>query len=131
MAKILGTVLMLLVFGVAGPGGAATSEQFVDPMRPVHYQTPAAKTSTVGKKNQVDTRNWKLLAVLTSVGRSVAVINGRSLQLGDHIDGYKLVKIDSDRVVLKNKQTTLVLRRAGTGLKKMSTTEDVRKGSKP
>ena len=131
MAKLFTIVLTFLLFGVTGFCGAATSEQFVDPMRPVHYQTSTAKTSTVGKKEPVKTKGWKLLAVLTSTERSVAVINGRSLQLGDHLEGYKLVKIDPDKVVLKNKQTTLVLRRAGTGLKKMSVDKDIRKGTKP
>lgn len=131
MAKLFIIVLTFLLLGVAGFCGAATSGQFVDPMRPVHYQTSAAKISTVGKKEPVNTKGWKLLAVLTSTERSVAVINGRSLQLGDHLEGYKLVKIDPDKVVLKNKQTTLVLRRAGTGLKKMSVDKDIRKGRKP
>ena len=131
MAKLFTIVLTFLLFGVPGFSGAATSEQFVDPMRPVNYQNSAAKTSIVGKKERVSTKGWKLLAVLTSTERSVAVINGRSLQLGDHLEGFKLVKIDPDKVVLKNKQTTLVLRRAGTGLKKMSANKDIRKGSKP
>lgn len=131
MAKLFTIVLMFLLFGVADFCGAATSEQFVDPMRPVHYQTSAAKTSTVEKKERVDTKSWKLLAVLTSTERSVVVINGRSLQLGDRLEGYKLVKIDPDKVVLKNKQTTLVLRRVGTGLKRISVDKDIRKGRKP
>ncbi|MDX2493508.1 MAG: hypothetical protein QNK27_00915 [Desulfuromusa sp.] len=131
MAKILRIVLMLLLFGVAGNCCAATAEKFVDPMRPLHYQTPAAKKTAMGKKIQVNTKSWQLTAVLISAGRSVAVINGKSLQVGAQLDGYKLVRIDSDQVVLKNKQRTLTLRRAGTGLKKMSTDRDIRKGSKP
>ncbi len=131
MAKILATILMFLLPGVTGFCGAATSEQLVDPMRPADYQTPVAKISTSGEKNQVNTKSWKLLAVLTSAERSVAVINGKSFQLGDHLEGYKLVRIDPDRVVLKNNQITLVLHRGGTGLKKMSANKDIRKGSKP
>lgn len=131
MARVLGIILKLLLLCAAGSCCAATTEQFVDPMRPVRYQSPVAQKTTVGKKHQVDTNNWKLTAVLTSTGRSVAVINGKSLQVGGSLDGYRLIQIDFDKVVLKNKQRTLVLHRAGTGLKKISTTRDIRKGSKP
>ncbi|MDX2481831.1 MAG: hypothetical protein QNK24_16030 [Desulfuromusa sp.] len=131
MAKILSIVSMFLLFGVAGNCCAATTEKFVDPMRPVHYRVPVAKKSSAGEKVQVNTNDWQLTAVLISAGRSVAVINGKSLQVGAQLDGYKLVQIDSDQVVLKNKQRSLTLRRAGTGLKKMSTDRDIKKGSKP
>ncbi len=130
MAKKLGIIVLLFLYG-AGNCCAATSEQFVDPMRPVHYQIPVARKSAMVKKLQVDTHNWKLTTVLTSAGRSVAVINGESLQVNELLDGYKLVQIASDRVVLKNKQRTIVLHRAGTGLKKISAKKVVRKGSKP
>jgi len=131
VAKIAGIVLALLLLCAAGNCCAEATEQFVDPMRPIRYQTPVAKKSAVEKKLQADTKSWKLTAVLTSAGRSVAVINGESFQVGGRLDGYRLVQIDFDKVILKNKQRTLVLHRAGTGLKKMSTTRDIRKGSKP
>ncbi len=131
MARILGIVLMFLLFNLAGNCCAATSEPFVDPMRPVRYQEPVVTPPTMTKSTLEKIRNWQLTAVLISAGRSVAVINGKSLQVGELLDGYKLIQIDSNRVVLKNKQRRLVLRRAGTGLKKMSQNKDIRKGSKP
>jgi len=131
VARKLGIIVLLLFLCGAGNCCAATSEKFIDPMRPVHYQTPVAKKTTSGKKIQVDTQHWKLTAVLISAGRSVAVINGKSLQVGGQLDGYKLVQIDSAKVVLKNKQRTIVLHRSGTGLKTISSIKDVRKGSKP
>ena len=131
MARALGLVLMLLLFCVVGDCCAATAEQLVDPMRPVRYQTPVLTDSTMTKTIPKKIHNWKFTAVLISAGRSVAVINGKSLQVGERLDGYKLIQIDSDRVVLKNKQRKLELRRAGTGLKKMSSDNDIRKGSKP
>ena len=130
MAKIFSIVLVLLLVAT-GQCCAATAEQFTDPMRPAHYQAPAIQKPVVANKIETDTRNWKLTAVLISAGRSVAVINRKALQVGEQIDSYMLIKITSDRAVLKNDQTTLVLHRAGTGLKKMSTKRDIRKGSKP
>ncbi len=130
MAKRFVIGWIFLLFWSAGYCYAATSGSFVDPMRPVHYPTKVVKKS-VEKEDRVDTQHWKLLAVLISAERSVAVINGRSLQVGDQLEGYELVKIAADRAVLKNKQSILVLRRAGTGLKKVSADKDIRKGSKP
>ena len=131
MVKITSILLVILLSCVAGEGFAAQLSQFVDPMRPVRYQAPAGKTSVAEKKLRTDTKDWQLTAVLTSAGRSVAVINGKSLQEGEQLGGYKLIQIDTDKVVLKNKQGKLVLRRAGTGLKKISTNSDIRKGNKP
>jgi hypothetical protein len=131
VAKVTGIVFMILVFCVAGEGFAATEEQFVDPMRPSHYQDQSNKRSVVEKQPQVKTGSWELTAVLLSSGRSVAVINGKSLQLGEQLEGYKLIRIQSDQVILRNKQEKLVLRRTGTGLKKISINRGVGKGSKP
>lgn len=131
MAKVTGMVCMILLFCVPGDGFAATKVQLVDPMRPSHYQDQSNKRSVVEKQLQVKTKSWELTAVLLSPGRSVAVINGKSLQLGEQLEGYKLIQIQSDQVTLRNKQQKLLLRRAGTGLKKVSINRGIGKGSKP
>jgi type II secretory pathway component PulC len=69
------------------------------------------------------TATWKLTAVLLSEQRSVAVINGQSLQPGDELEGYTLRSIHEDRVVLTGEGKKLVLQRSGTGLKKNPTLE--------
>ena len=131
MAKVTGMIFMILLFCAAGEGFAATEGQFVDPMRPSHYQNQSNKRTVVEKHLQVKTGSWELTAVLLSPGRSIAVINGKSLQLGEQLEGYKLIQIQSDQVTLRNKQEKLVLRRAGTGLKKVSVNRGIGKGSKP
>lgn len=131
MAKVIGIVFMFLLFCFDGGRVAAAVEPFVDPMRPVGYQNQANKGPVTKKQTQTETQDWQLTAVLTSKGRSIAVINGKSLQIGEQLEGYKLVQIHSDRVILKNKQEKLVLRRAGTGLKKVSINRGTEKGSKP
>ena len=131
MAKVTSVLFMLLLFCLVGEGFAATVGQLVDPMRPVHYQNQVNKKSAVKKQVQVKTREWYLTTVLISQGRSVAVINGKPLQVGEQLEDYELVQIRSDQVILKNKQEKLVLRRAGTGLKKISKKRDIGKGSKP
>ena len=133
MAKIFRILLTVLLLIVAGQSFAAQLDQFVDPMRPVRYQASVANTTPMKKNDQklVNTKAWRLTAVLISAERSVAVINGKSLQEGEILNGFKLVKIMPDQVLLKNKQRKLVLRRSGTGLKKISVSKDIGKGSKP
>ena len=131
MVKVTYILLVSFLFCIAGKGLAAQSSQFVDPMRPVRYQASAGKASVTEKKVRTDTKDWKLTAVLISAGRSVAVINGTSLQEGEQLEDYRLIQIGTDKVVLNNKQEKLVLRRAGTGLKKTFTNNDIRKGSNP
>lgn len=50
-----------------------------------------------------------LTGVFISENDKVALINNQFFNLGDSIDGFKLVSIESDLVRLKNNQTTLEL----------------------
>jgi len=131
VAKVTSVVFMILLFCAVGEGFAATVGPFVDPMRPVHYHNQDDKKHGTAEQAPVKTQDWKLTGVLLSQGRSVAVINGQSLQVGGQLEGYELVQIHSDQVTLKNKQKKLVLHRAGTGLKKVSINRRIGKGSKP
>jgi hypothetical protein len=63
---------------------------------------------------------WRLKAVLIAPGRSVAVIDDRSVVLNGEFEGYTLTEIEADHVVLKSPQKTLVLRRSGSDLKKIA-----------
>lgn len=95
----------------------AQSGQLVDPMRPRHYEDPqSAPPPSVEQPSPAPT--WKLTTVLLAADRRVAVINGKSLQVGDSLDGYQLVEILSDRVQLRKNQSRVLLRRSGTGLRK-------------
>lgn len=118
--------LFCLLALLCGPVSAAETGRLQDPLRPVRYQAPA-----VEKKAEVERRSWSLSAVLLSADRAVAVINGQSLQLGDLLDGYRLIKIEPGKVLLRNNRKQVVLYRSGTGLKKISSFERVKKGSQP
>lgn len=113
-------VLMLagLVFCFAGPL-SVQAEQLADPMRPPGFkkrQVPAP----VKVGPEVKTSDWVLSAVLTSSHRSVAVVNGKPYQRGDVLSGFKVVDIEADRVVLKKGNKRVLLRRSGTGFKKVA-----------
>lgn len=104
-------VLSLLIWAVT-----TRAEELIDPMRPEHYQAPAlAKKS---EEQKLDTSSWNLTAVLSAADRVVAVINGKSQQKGDVLQGYTVVNIQPDHVLLQNGEKQLVLYRAGTGLRK-------------
>ncbi len=110
-ALLIPGLLLLFAWPVS-----ARAEELVDPMRPTHYQTPPSAKKSEGLT--VDTTSWNLAAVLSAADRVIAVINGKSLQKGDVLQGYVLINIEPDHALLQNGEKQLVLRRVGTGLKK-------------
>jgi hypothetical protein len=112
-----GLVCVLLYTSWTGMAGAA---EYTDPMRPMNYRATMVDTNTDTTNEKKKTDSWKLTAVLLSDKRSVAVVNGQSMQLGDVHEGYTLMGIYEDRVVLNGKGRKLILERSGTGLKKKS-----------
>lgn len=126
MVKRVAVIGLLLLFSVSLH--AAEPNALRDPLQPLGYQ--AQQTSTV-QQAVSRTAEWRLGAVLISPERAVAVVNGRSLQVGDLLEGYKLVKIEPTSVLLQKKQKQIVLHRSGTGLKKAFSPQSVAKGSLP
>lgn len=120
----------LLVLLTCGPMLVAAADVLKDPLRPIRYQAPVAEQAVDSGAEQ-QRLDWRLSGVLISAERSVAIINGQSMQVGDLFEGYKLIKIEAGEVLLQSKQKQIVLRRAGTGLKKASSFLDVTKGSHP
>jgi hypothetical protein len=100
--------------------GEAVAAEFTDPMKPMNYTATTAGPNTDALKEKKKTDLWTLSAVLLSDNRSVAVVNGQTLRLGDLLEGYTLTGIYQDRVVFNGKGRKLVLKRSGTGLKKKS-----------
>ncbi|MDB4470791.1 hypothetical protein N9063_00745 [Deltaproteobacteria bacterium] len=120
-------ILLALLLSFGTLLHAAETGGLKDPLRPLGYRAP----TVTAQKAEPKTDEWRLGAVLISPERAVAVINGQSLQVGELFEGYKLVKIESTKVLLKKKQKQIVLHRSGTGLKKAFSSRDVAKGSQP
>jgi len=104
---------------------AAGEAPLHDPLRPAAYRVPTSEQPTMEQE-----KIWHLGAVLLSGSRSVAVLNGRPVQVGETLDGYRVVKIEPGKVLLSHKKQTVVVRRAGTGLKKISSSPGVEEGSR-
>jgi len=122
--------IFLLVCLLLASAVCANAAKLQDPLRPLGYQVAEAEeqgAAEIEKKQQ----SWRLGAVLLAADRTVAVINGISLQLGDKLDGFELIKVEPDSATLQHKEEKIVLRRAGTGLKKASLSQDVGEGSQP
>ena len=122
-------LLIILMLLCHAPLWAAGQGKISDPLRPLNYagrQEPSRVQKAAEQEPQ-----WRLGAVLISADRAVAVINGESLQVGESISGFKVIKIDPASVQLQKKQKKLTLRRSGTGLKKAFSSQDVEEGSKP
>lgn len=116
--------LQLFLLLLLWQGVPVDASELSDPLRPhAYHPVPAATESSPAS---VDTSEWRLSAVLISAQRSVAVINGRRVQPGDMLEGLRVMLIAGDRVELRNARQTVVLRRVGTGLKKISTNQDER-----
>ena len=109
-------LISLLLLGI--PFSAVGGERLLDPMRPL-VSSASGPVETVGKPLVTKQLDWRLGAVLISAEREVAVINGKSLQVGDKIEQLQM------------KKKKMVLRRAGSGLKKAFLSQDVGKGSHP
>jgi type II secretory pathway component PulC len=118
--KVYCAVVLICVLFYAYGANTVRATDLIDPMRPLNYQVTTTDTNTNTANEQLMTASWKLTAVLLSGKRSVAVINGQSLQPGDDLEGYTLRSIYADHVVLTGKGRELVLQRSGTGFKKKS-----------
>lgn len=92
--RLLTMVCAYLVLAVAAPASAADMA-FPDPTRPLAYE---------GGGELV------LQTTIVSAHRRVAVINGRTLRVGDKIAGATVTEIRPFEVVLASGQRTRVLR---------------------
>lgn len=120
MDKIYCTAGLLCVLLCSSWSGMAGAVELTDPMRPLNYRAATVDTNIDSSNEKKKTDSWKLTAVLLSNNRSVAVVNGMTLQPGDVLEGYTLMGIYKDHVLLHGKGRKLILQRPGTGLKKKS-----------
>ncbi len=124
MAKIYFFRLIVMIL-IALCCLVGVAQSFNDPMRPVAYQPVTNKAQPAPP--EIDTSHWVLSAVLISASRTVALVNGRALQVGDSLEGFQLTQIATDRVVLQRNKTKIVLTRAGAELIDRSAAEGSRK----
>lgn len=92
IALNMASFLLVLMISLCAP---LFAESLKDPMRPSgHLQMGSSH------ENPAEVV-WNLTSTLVSDGRRIAMINGRLLAVGDHIDGAQVVEIFNNRVRLK------------------------------
>ena len=99
----LAIVMLIVTVQPAGVSLASEYELRHDPFaRPAAVRKPAG--GSVSSTNDVELRG-----IIQDGAGSLANINGRILRLHDEIDGYRLTKIERDRVSLVRNSTTTIL----------------------
>ncbi|MBD1401419.1 hypothetical protein [Pelovirga terrestris] len=113
------SLILFLLIVIPGPAWAQSSAQLVDPLRPSHYQPqPPAEVQLDAQPIERLRDQLQLTVILTSAERTMAVINGRPLQVDQTISGFRLVRIGVDSVDLRKGEQTLTLHRTISGVKK-------------
>lgn len=109
---------LLIVLLLGSSIGAAHAQRLIDPLRPQYLEV--AEQTQDQRPLEQRREDFNLTAVLTASDRSVVIINGQILQLGQQINGYQLTNISAEQVILKNDKDQLILRRASADLMKSS-----------
>ncbi len=122
MADMYKSLILFLLILVPGLAGAQSSAKLVDPLRPSHYRPqPQAEVKLDSQQIERLRDQLQLTLILSSAERTMAVINGRPLQVDQTISGFRLIRIGADYVVLRKGEQTLTLHRTISGVKKSPT----------
>ncbi|MEF8793837.1 hypothetical protein [Thiohalorhabdus sp.] len=113
-------LLMAVVLGLAfdAEGVTAGGPDWVDPTRPPSGSGPGGGPGASGSEEPAGA-GLDLDSILVGEGRRVAVIDGRPYRVGDTVGSLTVTNIYRDRVVLKGKGGTRILRLTmSSGMKK-------------
>ena len=87
----------LLAIALLALGGPALAQGgFGDPTRPTSLSEPEPE-----RERAVEGPRWRLQSTLVADQRRLAVINGRTVVQGSHVDGARLVEVRQDGVTLE------------------------------
>lgn len=101
--------LFLYCMGTCLP--AIASGPLPDPTRPVIFPGAGAGGG------EAQPAKWSLTSVLISPGRQVAVINGQVVQVGEHVDGARLVSVEPGSALLYRAGQKIQLKLIGGSVK--------------
>lgn len=100
-------ILFISIFFVSTLSIASTSKQKLilsDPTRPdLAKLRTNRKNTTANGINRSQINKLRLQQTFISQFKKIAVINGKSMTVGNNIRGAKLIKINSNNVVLNRK----------------------------
>lgn len=87
-------IAALFLFGMGACLPAIASGPLPDPTRPVVFP------GTGAERGDAQPAKWSLTSVLIAPGRRVAVINGQVVQVGEKVNGARLVSVDPGSALL-------------------------------
>lgn len=119
MADMNKSLILLLLIVTPGLAWGQSPAKLVDPLRPSLYQPqPPAEVQLDSQQIEQLRDQLQLTVILTSAERTMAVINGRPLQVDQTINGFRLIRIGVDYVDLRKGEKKLTLHRTISGVKK-------------
>jgi hypothetical protein len=102
-------VLLALSLSVAAPALHADDEGLHDPFMPPGWNAPSAPA-----EESFNASAWTLESTLTSNGRSVAIINGRAIRVGEYVGGARLLGVTRGEARLQYNGRRFTIRRPAT-----------------
>jgi hypothetical protein len=81
----------------------------VQPRRAAPPREPASRTKIYSGTANLPEGKLELEGIVYSEGNPTALINGRVVRPGSYVEGYTVVRIDPDRVELKDENGTIIV----------------------
>jgi hypothetical protein len=108
----LAVTLALAIAVPASAAGDDGDDGLRDPFRPPGWNAASPAT------DDFDAGAWRLESTLTSNGRSVAIINGRAVRVGDRIGGARVLRVERGAARLDYNGREFTVRRATTRVRR-------------
>lgn len=102
LSVLIITTLLFSSMSSARTMTSADGEQLKDPTQPFDWEKPKQKNKAK--------KSYKLNYLLYAEERKQAIINGKTVTVGDHVSGAKVLKITESSVLLSVEGGTKVLR---------------------
>lgn len=92
-------------------GAVAAGAELRDPLRP-------PVTVSASPASSFNAAAWRLSSTLVAEGRRVAIINGRTVRVGDRVGGARVLAIDAGRVRLDYRGRRFTINRPAAAMSK-------------
>ncbi len=104
----LGLLVLLSALLLSNNALAGNSNEGTDPTKPFAGNSPSS--APLNSDNQEEKKVKLVLQSIIEQGtQRKVIINGKILKMGEHIEAYQIIKINSDSVILKSAEQRLTL----------------------
>lgn len=109
---LLGSTLLLLAS--ASTSAELSDSRLMDPTRPMGWQSSLAP---VTESQAASARTLRLQGTFSAAGERSAVISGQRVSVGERVAGAQVIKIESNKVILRLDGETVELAATVVGVK--------------